>query len=321
MIFSHRDKNKAYDFIYNKYFAKFGSLKANKLNHAGRLQYIKSVLASIPIYYMSTVLFSKTFIERINTIIRRFWWTGVQEEQESSPIAYRSWDDICKPTEQGGLGIRDLETVNKSLIIHSAWNVATRKNPFLADILKAKYYPNDSFWTAPNQGSRSIYWSSVLQVRHHLSSNCIYQIHAGNSSIWSTPWTPVWNHIHDHLILPIINSPLPAKVSDLWIPGTRTWDLQLLSTTFSDQATQSIATTQIVHNDHDDILRWTPAKNGQCTTKAVYNHWFPNNSLSCLPKVPGASTIMPIRSCKKPGKVKSFHLSSRLLPGDSSDVP
>jgi hypothetical protein len=80
MIFSHRDKNKAYDFIYNKYFAKFGSLKVNKLNHAGRLQYIKFVLASIPIYYMSTVLFSKTFIERINTIIRRFWWTGVQEE-------------------------------------------------------------------------------------------------------------------------------------------------------------------------------------------------------------------------------------------------
>lgn len=94
--------------------AKFGTIKANKLNHAGRLQYIKSILSSIPIYYMSTVLFSKTFIEKINTIIRRFWWwAGVQEEDTSSPIAYRSWDDICKPTEHGGLGIRDLQTVNK----------------------------------------------------------------------------------------------------------------------------------------------------------------------------------------------------------------
>jgi hypothetical protein len=26
---------------------------------------------------MSTVLFSKTFVEKINTIIRRFWWAGV----------------------------------------------------------------------------------------------------------------------------------------------------------------------------------------------------------------------------------------------------
>ena len=37
MIFSHRDKNKAYNFIYNKFLAKFGTLKANKLNHAGSI--------------------------------------------------------------------------------------------------------------------------------------------------------------------------------------------------------------------------------------------------------------------------------------------
>jgi hypothetical protein len=190
MIFSHKDKNRAYQFIYNKFFAKLGTLKANKLNHAGRLQYIKSVLSSIPIYYMSTVLFSNAFIEKINTIIKRFWWTGVQEEQSTSPIAYRSWDDICKLKEQGGLGIRDMETINKSLLIHSAWNIATNKNVFLSAILKAKYFPNDSFWTAPNKNPRSVYWSSIMQVRHHIIANSTCQLHAGNSSIWSSPRSP-----------------------------------------------------------------------------------------------------------------------------------
>ena len=78
--------------------------------------------------------------------------------------------------KKGGLGIRDMELVNKSLIIHSAWNVATNKNPFLTAILKAKYYPNHSFWTAPINGTRSVYWSSVMQVKDELAANSKYQL-------------------------------------------------------------------------------------------------------------------------------------------------
>jgi hypothetical protein len=86
------------------------------------------VLASIPVYYMSTILFSKTFLQKITATIRKLWWTGVQEDRVTSPIAYRSWEDICQSKENGGLEIRDLETVNKSLLIHAAYNIATDKN-------------------------------------------------------------------------------------------------------------------------------------------------------------------------------------------------
>lgn len=175
IIFSHRDRNKAYNFILRKFRAKLTTLKANKLNHAGRLNYIKSVLASIPIYYMSTILFSKSFVGKITAIIRRFWWTGVQEDNPTSPIGYRSWDDICQPKENGGLGIRDLHSVNKSLLIHAAWNVATQKNPMLTAVLEAKYYPNFSFWTANSSGTKSIFWSSILQVKKKLINNSTLQ--------------------------------------------------------------------------------------------------------------------------------------------------
>jgi hypothetical protein len=74
-----------------------------------------------------------------------------------------------------------METINKNLIIHSAWNIANNKNIFLSDILKAKYFPNASFWNASDQGPRSIFRSSIMQVRHHIVANSIYQIHAGNS--------------------------------------------------------------------------------------------------------------------------------------------
>jgi hypothetical protein len=183
------------------------------------VDYSTSNLCFLPFLFITCLLFffSKTFIEKINTIIKRFWWIGVQEEQSTSPIAYRSWDDICKLKEEGGLGIRDMETINKSLIIHSAWNIANNKNIFLSDILKSKYSPNASFWNASDKGPRSVFWSSVMQVRHHIVANSTYQIHAGNSSIWSSPWTSIWNNIYEHLLMPMVNLPLPAKVSDLWV--------------------------------------------------------------------------------------------------------
>lgn len=129
LIFNHNDKNKAYNFIVNKFWAKLTTVKANKLNHAGRLTYIQSVLFSIPVYYMSTILFSKSLIERITAIIRKFWWAWVQEDNPTSPIAFRSWDDICQIKKNRDFGIRDLHNVNRSLIIHAAYNVATNKTP------------------------------------------------------------------------------------------------------------------------------------------------------------------------------------------------
>jgi hypothetical protein len=155
--FNHSDRNKAYKFILNKFRAKLTIVKANKLNHAGRLTYIKSVLASIPMYYMSTVLFSKTFVAKINAIIQRFWWAGVQDNNPTNPTAFRSWDDICQTKKNGGLGIKDLYIVNRSLLIQAVWNIVTNKNPFLTFVLKAKYYHNTSFWTANTTSPRSIF--------------------------------------------------------------------------------------------------------------------------------------------------------------------
>ena len=162
IIFSYKDRSQAYNFILSKFRAKLTGLKANKLNHAGRITYINSVLASIPIYYMQNILFSKGFIEKINSILRRFWWQGVQEENSSNPFHFRAWADICQPKSEGGLGIRNLLDVNKSLVFHSAWLIASNKDPFLTGVLKSKYYPRTSFWKAPTHCTKSAFWSSIL---------------------------------------------------------------------------------------------------------------------------------------------------------------
>jgi hypothetical protein len=84
-------------------------------------------------------------MQQITAIIRKLWWTRVQENNPTTPIPYRSWNDICQSKKNEDLGIRDLKTVNKSLIIHVAYNIANNKSPFLTAVLKAKYFPNSSF--------------------------------------------------------------------------------------------------------------------------------------------------------------------------------
>lgn len=130
---------------------------------------------------MSTVLFSS----KITSIIRKFWWAGVQEDNSTSPFHFRSWKDICQNKENGGLGTRDLSTVNCSLILHAALNIATKKDSFLTAILKSKYYPNTSFWFSSNSNTKSIFWGSILQMKQVLVNQCTIQIHKGDSSIWS----------------------------------------------------------------------------------------------------------------------------------------
>jgi hypothetical protein len=72
IIINHSDRQQAYDFIHNKFKAKLTVLKANSINHAGRITYIQSMFSSIPIYYMAHVLLSKKILAKITAIIRNF---------------------------------------------------------------------------------------------------------------------------------------------------------------------------------------------------------------------------------------------------------
>ncbi|WVZ83225.1 hypothetical protein U9M48_030394 [Paspalum notatum var. saurae] len=173
LLFSYKDRAAAYNFILNNFYAKISYLKANKLNHAGRLIYLRSVLASIPIYYMANILFPANFMHKIDSIMRNFWWAGVQDENSTHPIAFRSWDDICTPKVLGGLGLKKMSTVNRRLVLHSAWMIVNGKDPFLTSILKSKYFHNSSFWKCNMNGPKSVFRSSIQGVKNQLVAQVI----------------------------------------------------------------------------------------------------------------------------------------------------
>lgn len=50
-----------------------------------------------------------------------------------------SWEKICTPREQGGLGIRELESMNKALMGRLAWNMLVKLENLCSMVLREMY--------------------------------------------------------------------------------------------------------------------------------------------------------------------------------------
>ena len=254
LILPAKDRSAAYNFIIAKFKAKLSSYVADKLSHAARLELIKSVFSSILVYYMSNIIFSKTFLSKFTAIIRSFWWTGVREETSVKSLCLRAWTDICTPKQEGGLGIRNLQATNQSLILSAAWRLAKDPGSQLALILKSKYHPDTSIWRARPNVPKSAFWCAILKVKPLLLSASFYQLFDGNVSVWSSPWYSGWESIYDNLIIQPQPFAYPTVVKDLWLPNQKSWNVPLINTLFTPQTANAITQTPIVQAFGQDFL-------------------------------------------------------------------
>ena len=103
-----------------------------------------------------------------------------------------------------------------------------------------------------------------------LWQNSFYQITQGSISIWSTPWCSAWATIYDNLIVQD-NSSYPAIVSDLWLPGQKAWNHELIDSLFLQRTADAIKRTPIIDATDPDILCWKLTPNGRCTTRSTYS--------------------------------------------------
>lgn len=69
-------------------------------------------------YYMSVFLIPKNFLKKIDAIRRAFFWTA--EDTCSGAQCLIAWKNVCKPKKFGGLGIKNLHTQNKCLLMKFA---------------------------------------------------------------------------------------------------------------------------------------------------------------------------------------------------------
>ncbi|KAJ0469831.1 putative RNA-directed DNA polymerase [Helianthus annuus] len=98
------------------------SWKAKMLSIGGRLTLIKSVLSSLPVYYLSMFKAPCKVIDNIEKIMRKFLWMGCKE---GKGIHWVAWEIVTRPKRFGGLGISKLSEVNSALLVKWVWRFKT----------------------------------------------------------------------------------------------------------------------------------------------------------------------------------------------------
>ena len=97
---------------------------------------IMSVLTSIPIYFFSFFRVPNKVVDKLVRIHRRFLWGG---DQEQNKIAWVKWETVCLPKEDGGLGVKDINSFNLSLLGKWKWNLFQSQGELWARVLELKY--------------------------------------------------------------------------------------------------------------------------------------------------------------------------------------
>ncbi|KAL4355410.1 hypothetical protein GQ457_06G014540 [Hibiscus cannabinus] len=90
------------------------SLSLNVLSQGGKMMFIKSVLQALPIFAMSVFLLLKSLCLDMQAIMAKYWWHNSKQKRG---IHWCSWNTLCKPKEDGGLGFIDMMKFNVALLV------------------------------------------------------------------------------------------------------------------------------------------------------------------------------------------------------------
>ncbi|XP_062005969.1 uncharacterized protein LOC133723163 [Rosa rugosa] len=182
-VFQGRPKAIYFRAIADKVKCKLSSWKGLQLSQAARLQLISATIQSLLIYCFQVYEWPRSLLLKVQSWTRNFFWTGDPLKTSSNLIA---WSLCCTPKDQGGLGLKDLFHLNKSLLLKRGWEVVMGVSPS-ASFLQARflrsglrpcsYYKKTYVWT----GLKKL-WPSIL-------SNVRWIIGDGESvSFWRDNW-------------------------------------------------------------------------------------------------------------------------------------
>jgi exonuclease III len=277
-------KNSSWEHLLSSFSKRLSSWTFRALNLPSRLVLLKAVLQALPIYAFSVLAAPRPVLNTIRSLQRNFLWHGLNKGKK---IALVSWETICKPKNQGGLGIRDPSTMNKVLSAKIWWRWLKNPTDLWAKLWRKKYASNTAEhnlirWNGDNLGS--LIWTAAKQNRQLVTQHAFWEIGNGETALfWQDSWQQ-WPALNaeewsNDICAQAIGVGL-TKVADYWQNNHaedtwRCWHLDRERINLAQQIDlaplqEELAKRKIPIRDGADILRWGYKPQGSYTTQEAY---------------------------------------------------
>ncbi|CAN1152031.1 LINE-1 reverse transcriptase homolog [Linum perenne] len=161
-LVSGKIKAKDCEVLLEKITAKISGWRVQTLSYAGRLQLVKSVLATMSQYWMTIFLLPTSIIKAVEKLCSDFLWKVSDGNHKRAKVA---WKYITFPFDEGGLEIRDMSIWNTSCVIRHIWSILASAGSIWVAWIKAYRLQNKTIWSCEGKPYHSWFWRRILKVR------------------------------------------------------------------------------------------------------------------------------------------------------------
>ncbi|KAJ0921865.1 putative reverse transcriptase zinc-binding domain-containing protein [Helianthus annuus] len=136
--------------------------KAKTLSYGGRITLIKSVLNSLPTYYLSLFKAPAKVLSALDKIRRVFFWGGSEDKAKMNWVA---WEKTIAPVEFGGLGFGSIRDTNLAMLAKWWWRFKTEKYSLWRRVVWALHHNNRVWNDFPVKVSIAGPWKGIMSIK------------------------------------------------------------------------------------------------------------------------------------------------------------
>uniref|UniRef100_A0A7N0V1C9 RNase H type-1 domain-containing protein n=1 Tax=Kalanchoe fedtschenkoi TaxID=63787 RepID=A0A7N0V1C9_KALFE len=169
---SGRPKIEYFDDLVSRIRSRVKGWLGKLISFGGRITLIQSVLTASTIHILASSPVPRIVLQCIASLLASFLWNAGQERRHH----WVRWSAICRPSNEGGLGLRSLSQIMEGLRAKLAWRF-WEQDSMWARFMASKYGHPSGTSALPSSGSAL--WSRIQPLVLLLRSRVVWILGSG----------------------------------------------------------------------------------------------------------------------------------------------